>query len=215
MYNTVTEKDIIDCYNKSAHKYAETYYNELQYKHLDRILLSAFYAENNHKGLMLDLGCGPGQTTAFMHNLGKSDIIGIDISDGIIAKAKELNPQIEFRQGNILNLDYENDSIGSMIGFYSIVHFTLEHIRSAFREIHRVLQNEGEFLFSFHIGSETVHRNTFLEQEVNINFYFFQIEDILPIVLQEHFTVIDSLIREPYSEHEYPSKRAYVWVRKK
>jgi len=207
--------NIIDCYNKTAEEYAEKYFNELEYKHLDRILLRAFYEENTEKGLMLDLGCGPGQTTAFMHKLGQKNILGIDISDGIITKAKELSPSIEFRQGNILNLDSESNTIGSAIAFYSIVHFPLDNLHKVFKEINRVLQKGGDFLFSFHIGNETVHRDTFLEKDVNIDFYFFRTEDILDLLNQENYELIDCLIREPYTENEYPSKRAYVWVRKK
>jgi 2-polyprenyl-3-methyl-5-hydroxy-6-metoxy-1,4-benzoquinol methylase len=74
------QKNIIDCYNKTATNYAEKFIHELDNKHLDKILLKAFIAENNHKGKLIDLGCGPGQTTKFLFDNGHTNIIGTDLS---------------------------------------------------------------------------------------------------------------------------------------
>ena len=92
--NTVAS--VQDCYDKTAVEYANQFYNELDAKHLDKILLHAFATENCDKGRMLDLGCGPGQTTAALRKIGVEDIIGTDLSPVAIEKAKELNPLISF-----------------------------------------------------------------------------------------------------------------------
>ena len=57
------QTDIIDCYNKTAKNYADKFKDELAKKHFDRILLKSFAVENFDKGKLIDLGCGPGQTT--------------------------------------------------------------------------------------------------------------------------------------------------------
>ncbi len=36
------QKNIIECYNKTAENYAEKFLNELDQKHFDRMLLTAF-----------------------------------------------------------------------------------------------------------------------------------------------------------------------------
>jgi ubiquinone/menaquinone biosynthesis C-methylase UbiE len=205
-------KDIIDCYDKTAQAYADKFGDELSHKHLDRILLQSFAAENKSKGRLLDMGCGPGQTTQFLFECGVTDIIGTDISPNMIATAKQLFPSIAFETADMLALKYPDQSVGSAIAFYSIVHFEYEQLKIAFAETKRVLKPGGQFLFSFHIGDNTVHLDNFLEQPVNIDFYFFDVTKILELLSETGFEIIDCIQREPYKDFEYASKRAYIWA---
>jgi SAM-dependent methyltransferase len=207
------QKNIIECYNKTARNYAEKFIDELSHKHLDRILLTAFASENRYSGKLIDLGCGPGQTTKYLSDLGITDILGIDISPEMVNVAKNINPQLTFETADILNLQYPDGIFGSAIGFYSIVHFDYIQIKSAFNEIKRVLADDGQFLFSFHIGDNVVHLDEFLDQQVNIDFYFFEINKIVKLLTELGFEITDVIEREPYIDFEYPSKRAYIWAR--
>ena len=99
-------KNVIDCYDKTASNYAEKYMDELSGKHLDRILLKAFASENSHRGKMIDLGCGPGQTTKFLSECSVTDLLGLDISPQMVRVAKELNPQIEYDTADMLKMKY-------------------------------------------------------------------------------------------------------------
>jgi len=206
--------DIIDCYNKTAEKYADKFINELEQKHLDRILLNSFAIENSNNGRLVDLGCGPGQTTKYLFDCGLTNIIGVDISPAMIEIAKKINPTLKFETADILNLKYTDKTFGSAISFYSIVHFGYEQIKIAFKEINRILADDGQFLFSFHIGNNIVHLNDFLDQAVNIDFYFFELNKILDLLKETSFEIIDTIEREPYQNVEYPSKRAYIWAKK-
>ena len=205
--------DIIDCYNKTAEKYADKFINELEQKHLDRILLNSFAIENSNNGRLVDLGCGPGQTTKYLFDCGLTNLIGVDISPAMIDIAKKMNPTLKFETADILNLKYTDKTFGSAIAFYSIVHFDYEQIKTAFKEINRILADDGQFLVSFHIGNNIVHLNDFLDQAVNIDFYFFELNKILDLLKETSFEIIDTIEREPYQNVEYPSKRAYIWAK--
>lgn len=74
---------------------------------------------------------------------------------------------------------------------------------------------EAQFLFSFHTGNEVVHVDTFLEHPVSIDFQFFETEKITALLPEAGFETIDVIERAPYVDAEYPSKRAYIWLRKK
>ncbi|MEZ5047167.1 MAG: class I SAM-dependent methyltransferase [Chitinophagaceae bacterium] len=117
------QKNIIDCYNKTATEYAEKFINELCYKHLDCILLNSFATKNNNKGMLIDLGCGPGQTTKFIYECGLTQCIGTDLCEEMVLVAKKLNPQINFEMADMLKLHFKDNTFGSAIAFYSIVHF--------------------------------------------------------------------------------------------
>jgi ubiquinone/menaquinone biosynthesis C-methylase UbiE len=114
----------------------------------------------------------------------------------------------------MLNLKYPVKCFGSALAFYSIVHFDYDQIKAAFKEIRRVLKYKGQFLFSFHAGKETIHLDEFLDQKVNIDFYFFETSKITKLLTNAGFEIIDVIEREPYEDAEHPSKRAYVWVKR-
>jgi SAM-dependent methyltransferase len=114
----------------------------------------------------------------------------------------------------MLGLHYANESFDSAVALYSIVHFDYEQIEIAFREIRRVLKDNGSFLFSFHIGDKVLHLDDFLEHSVDIEFYFFDIEKIVALLSSAGFDIIDIIERNPYPGVEYPSQRAYIWAKK-
>ena len=113
------QKDIIHCYDKTARNYADKFIDELSHKHLDRIMLKSFALENLDRGKLIDLGCGPGQTTKYLSDCGLTDILGIDISSQMVAAAKNINSQLHFETADILDLNYPDKFFGSAIAFYS------------------------------------------------------------------------------------------------
>jgi len=209
------QKNIIECYDRTAKSYAEKFGDELSHKEFDRTLLKSFASVNRSKGRFIDLGCGPGQTTKFLADCGCKDILGVDLSPVMVKVAKEINPQLDFETADMLNLSYPGKTFGAALAFYSIVHFDDSQISLAFKEIKRVLVNNGHFLFSFHIGDNSVHRDEFLDQPVNIDFNFFQPARIIEILTAAGFDLVENLEREHYPEVEYPSKRAYIWAKNK
>jgi ubiquinone/menaquinone biosynthesis C-methylase UbiE len=130
---------IIDCYNKTADKYAEKFLTELNEKPLDRILLRAFADQNLKRGRLIDLGCGPGHTTRFIHDHGFVSVLGTDLASEMVRVAKANHPLITFEQADMLKLNYANASFGSAVAFYSIVNFDYEQIAKALNEISRIL----------------------------------------------------------------------------
>lgn len=208
------QKNILDTYEKTALKYAEAFINELSKKSIDRILLKDFADNNKYKGTMLDLGCGPGQTTRFLADNGVSNILGTDLSPKMIEVAKKYHPDLKFEVANMLSLPYKDNSFASAVTFYSIVHFTETELEEALKEIFRVLSSDAELLISFHIGKDTIHLDNFLEEKVNVNFYFFKTDFVLELLHKIGFEIIDAIERYPYVNAEYPSKRAYIRAKK-
>lgn len=210
----MSQQNILQAYNQASDNYAKALFDELARKPLDRMLLQQFASSNASKGRIIDLGCGPGQTTKFLTECGVTNILGTDLSPEMVAKAKQLSPAIQFEVADMLQLHYPDNSFAAAVAFYSIVHFTTGQLQTAFAEIHRVLTDKGQFLFSFHIGNEAVHRDEFFEVPVDITFYYFQPDDVVKQLQTAGFKTIDVIERYPYEGAEYPSKRAYIWVEK-
>ena len=120
-------KKISNVYDTVAKEYAETFSNEHEKKPKDQEILLRFSREIGDRGPVWDLGCGPGQTTKYLKNLGV-EISGLDLSEKILEQARAIHPEIQFRQGDILELEFDNDSIAGIVAFYTIVHFTEEQV---------------------------------------------------------------------------------------
>lgn len=210
-----SQQNIIKCYNDTANQYAAERIDELSIKHFDRLLLKEFASINKDKGLCADFGCGPGQTTKFLYDHGVKDIIGVDISSGMIDAARRLFPKIKFETGDLLKVSYKSSYFGSVLAFYSIVHFNYDQIKKAFGEINRVLKKEGHFLFSFHVGDKIEHFDKAGDIDVDVDLYFFQTDKIVELLQDTGFRIIDALERRPYEDVEYQSRRAYIWAEKK
>lgn len=203
-------------YDHTSHAYGEAFFHELEKKSLDRLLLRRFCEENMGKGTVLDLACGPGQTTQFLAQQRVDPLIGIDLSPGMIAEAKSRNhSKARFEVGDMMNLRFGPNEIAAAICFYGIVHFRLEELEQALHEIYRVLQAGGQFLFSFHVGAEQHEVDEFLGMKVEeMTFYFFETDRVLDLLKRVGFTLVEVLERRPYEGVEYPSKRAYITVEK-
>lgn len=205
---------IIKTYNATAESYAATRIDELSKKRLDSLLLEEFARLNKDLGICADFGCGPGQTTNFLFNAGVKDIIGIDISSGMVKAARRIFPHIKFEEGNLLALPYNSNHFASAVAFYAIVHFDYDQIAEAFREVNRVLKKGAHFLFSFHVGEETVHFDKANDIDVDIDLHFLQTDRILKLLRDSHFRILDTVERLPYPDAEYATKRGYVWTEK-
>ncbi|TWF40612.1 methyltransferase family protein [Chitinophaga polysaccharea] len=210
-----SQDKILHCYNLVAEDYAVERWDELSKKHVDRLLLTEFASSNKDAGLCADFGCGPGQTTRFLYDNGLKNIVGIDLAPAMINVARRLSPQIEFQTGDLLQIAYPAGHLGSVLAFYAIVHFTLDQVRDCFAEINRVLKTGGNFLFSFHVGEEIVHFDKAHDKEIDVDLCFFQTADILKLLSETGFTMIDAIERYPNENMEYATRRGYIWAEKK
>ena len=200
-------------YDTVAKEYAVAFFSEHEKKPKDQEILHRFSQEIGNRRPVWDFGCGPGQTTKYLNDLG-IEISGLDISEKSLEQARIIYPKIHFKKGNILELEFDDDSIAGVVAFYAIVHFTKEQVASAFQEILRVLQPGGLFLFTYHIGEETIHLDEYLGKKIDIEFMYFTTNFVLSCLNEIGFSKIEIIEREPYPEVEYESQRAYVFTKK-
>src|SRR4051812_5800030 len=76
---------------------------------------------------------------------------------GMIHHARMLNPGIDFRVSDMLDLDIPDDCLGGIAALYSVIHVPPDRLGDCFEGLHRVLRPSGYALISFHVGDETVH----------------------------------------------------------
>jgi SAM-dependent methyltransferase len=202
------------CYDAVAREYAERFADELWHKPLDRELLTRFADDVRGRGLVYDLGCGPGQTTVFLHKCGV-EVRGLDLSPELVREARERNPGVVFEQGDMLALPILDAALAGVTAFYAIVHFSKDDLQRAFTEMHRALQPGGRLLLAFHIGEGSIHVEEFLGRPVEVDFMFFTPTRIAADLIKAGFVVDKVVERDPYPDVEYPSRRAYLFAHRK
>jgi ubiquinone/menaquinone biosynthesis C-methylase UbiE len=200
-------------YDALAIEYAEAFSGEHKKEPKDQEILFRFSQEIGDRTPVWDLGCGPGHTSEYLKNLGV-EISGMDLSKKTLEQARKRHPEILFRKGNFLDLEFENDTIAGVVSFYSIVHFTEEQVGIAFREIFRALQPRGVFLFTYLIGENTIRLREFLGKKVDIDFMLFSTDFIFNCLTDSGFEKIEIIEREPYPEAGYKNRSTYVFATK-
>lgn len=202
-----------DSYSRVAEAYARRIFDELKDKPLDRQLLDGLAERTQGKGVVCDLGCGPGQVARYLQERGVQ-AMGLDAAAGMITLARQLNPAIPFAQGNMLALTVPDSAWAGIAAFYSLIHIHRADMPQVLAELKRVLQPGGLLLLSFHIGDETIHLDEWWEKPVNLDFYFFQPAKMADFLTQAGFVLEETIEREPYPDIEHQSRRCYILARK-
>ncbi len=204
--------EISESYDSAAKAYAEHLADELRHKPLDRHLLNRFAEGTRGRGLVADLGCGPGHVARYLHEQGVT-VLGLDLSPGMVEVAAGLHPGLDFRVGDMTRLDLPDASLAGVVSFYSIVHFEPSELGAVFQQMRRALAPGGLALVAFHIGDQVVHLDDLFGAPVSLDFRFHAPGTVVEELRMAHLPVIEHVEREPYKGVEYPSRRCYLLAR--
>ena len=97
---------------------------------------------------VLDLGCGYGWHCRYAAQMGASQILGIDSSEKMIAKAAADNSDVQIRYEvcSIEEYDYPDDFYDLVVS--NLVLHYLEDLDSVYQNVYRTLKSGGCFLFN-------------------------------------------------------------------
>jgi SAM-dependent methyltransferase len=200
-------------YDPVAEDYAREYCDEMSKKPFDRKMLDWLAEKVNALGTICDLGCGAGQVAGYLRSRGAT-VCGIDLSSEMVKQARRLNPEIDFKQGDMLALtNVAENSFGGIAAFYSIIHIPRPSLVDALREMKRVLRTGGKLLLTFHIGREDRHISEWWNKPVSLDFYFFETEEMKTCLTKAGFELEEVIEREPYPNIEVQTRRAYLFAR--
>lgn len=99
-------------------------------------------------GPVLDLGCGPGHWTAFLHALG-ADVTGVDIVPEFIAHARATHPGPKFQLGSMTEVDAAEHSVAGILAWYSTIHMPPPELKRALAVFRQLLTPSGVLVVGF------------------------------------------------------------------
>jgi ubiquinone/menaquinone biosynthesis C-methylase UbiE len=205
-------------YDAIARTYQAELSNELDGKPMDKAMLNGF-VELVGTGTIADVGCGPGHVTRLLAER-HADVVGVDLSPGMIDIAREQAPELAFEVGSMLKLPVADEAWAGAVALYSIIHLTADERAVAFGEFARTIRAGGWLLVSFHIDSpdfaagEVNHLTDWFGERVELDGFFFEPSDVARDAEAAGFTIMSTTIRRPLPGAEYPSRRCYLLARR-
>lgn len=94
---------------------------------------------------VLDVATGPGYVAAAAAVRG-ADVVGVDVAAEMVALARRLRPEIEFRQGDVEGLPFADGSFDAVLANFLILH--VGRPEQAAAELTRVLKPGGRLALS-------------------------------------------------------------------
>ncbi|WSQ06842.1 methyltransferase domain-containing protein [Streptomyces sp. NBC_01231] len=147
-----------EAYDAVAPAYAQLFRDALRDRPLNRAILSVFaeVVSASGDGQVADLGCGPGDVTAYLGELGLAPL-GVDVSPAMIKLAREAYPDLRFDVGSMAALDIADGALGGVLSRWSIIHTPPQELPVILAEFHRVLAPGGHLLVGFWAGDDPSH----------------------------------------------------------
>lgn len=91
---------------------------------------------------VLEVGCGNGKTLSALREMG-CEVVGMDFSEEAIKQCARLVPGIDVRQGDLLDMPFEDGSFDIVVMSHVLEHVLPEDMDRAVSEVGRVLVPGG------------------------------------------------------------------------
>lgn len=149
-------------------------------------------------GPVADLGCGPGQVTAYLATLGVS-AFGIDLSTNMIELARQAYPDLRFAVGSMTALDLGDDELGGILAYFSTHHTPPELLPTVFTEFHRTLAPGGWLMLGGYVGDGEHLRPTraYGGHPVSYESHLLPLDRLAQLLGEAGFVVTARLLQEP------------------
>jgi SAM-dependent methyltransferase len=170
---------------------------------MDQALLVAFVelVKRQTIDLVADVGCGPGRAAAFMAERGL-DVVGVDVSQAMLAAARSAHPFIRFEEGQLDALPFETGVLAGAVCWYSIIYTPLDRLAEAFGECARVLTPGGYLLLGFQAEDEPVSRTDAYGTLLPLTSYRHSVQAVAACLVDVGFKIYATVLRAPELDNE-------------
>jgi SAM-dependent methyltransferase len=117
-----------------------------------RAAVHALLARLPGSGLVVELGCGSGVSSQMLSDAGY-EVLGIDISEDMLAIARRQAPRATFRQGSLWQAELPAceavTAIGEVLNYTADERAGADALPAFFARVHDALRPGGLFMFDF------------------------------------------------------------------
>ncbi|MGI8458728.1 MAG: DUF480 domain-containing protein [Propionibacteriaceae bacterium] len=209
----VTRDDRVrQTYGAVAQAYAATFADELDGLPFERWLLQEIADEA--PGPAVEVGCGPGQVTAFLAALDV-EARGLDLSPEMVAEARRLHPDVRYDVGDLRRLLRPETASGwgAVLGWYSLIHLAGSELPAAVAGLARTLVPGGLLVLALHAGLEVRHLSSWFDLDVDLDVVLHDPAQVVATVRDAGLVDLEWYHRGPVVARGETSERLYVLAR--
>ena len=141
------------------------------------------------EGPVLDVGCGPGQWTSFLHGQG-IDVEGVDPVEAFVTDARARYPEARYRTGRAEDLGVPDGSLGGILAWFSLIHTDPRRLDEPLAEMARCVRPGGSLAVGFFVGPDGEPFDHAITTA-----YSWSVDGLSSRVEQAGFTVVDAHVR--------------------
>ena len=199
-------------YDAVAVDYATTFGDDLARLPLDRDMLDTALAAARGDGWILEAGCGPAPAARYLSDRAPQ-LLGVDLSNAMLAVAGARNPSLRRAQADIRRLPLRDGCCTLVIAYYSLQHVPRAELGSAMVELRRVLGDDGLLVMATHLGDGDVQTDEFLGHRIStVAGCLYHRQELIGLLTAAGFRLEDERQRGPLP-HEHDSPRIYLLAR--
>ena len=146
----MSSRDVQQAYSALAQQYIDLL-GSMDIVHRDDLRLIERHL-GHLTGPVLDLGCGPGHLTGYLHAAG-CEVTGIDLVPEFVAHARRTHLGVPFEVGSLTDVARADASVAGVLAWYSLIHLESGQLDSALVGVRRLLAPGGALVVGFFEGS--------------------------------------------------------------
>lgn len=190
-------KNSIHIFNKYAASYQEKYMDVGLYKNSLQLLLNNL----SEDAKVLDLACGPGNISAYLHqHKPKLQILGIDGAENMVNLARKNIPQGEFKVMDIREIDKIERDFDAVICSFCLPYLPEKEARELIQKAATILSQTGVIYLSTMEGDYSLSRyqKSSSGDDEGLFIYFYPSSQLKSFLKDAGFTVLsEEIITQP------------------
>ncbi len=197
-----------------AEPYAEAFGDEVRGLPFERWLLDRVAVEVD-EAPVVEVGCGPGQVTAWLAESGVS-AQGLDLSPAMVAVARERHPELTFEVGDLRQLMRPAGASGwgAVLAWYSLIYLAESEIPSAVGALARPLAPGGLLVVAMHAGAAVRHAESWFDVDVDLDVVLHDPEVVRAAFAAAGLVDVEWYLRGPMGSRSETTDRLYVLGRR-
>lgn len=141
-------------------------------------------------GSVLDLGCAAGRDSIWFASRGLKPT-GVDLSENLLAIARERAPDIDFLRQDIRKLDFPDDSFDGIWACAVLLHLSRSEALSVMKRCHFMLKPDGILTVMVKKGRGEADVAETLSSGVSRHFTYFETDELKTMMHRAGFSVTD------------------------
>lgn len=148
-------------------------------------------------GKILEVGCGTGFDARYMMSKG-FDVVGVDISTGMLGIAKKVCPKANFLQADIKTVEFDSKSFDGIFAAFSLIHLPKSDVPQVLEKFSTWIRPGGVIYIAVQSG-ESKERliPAFFQKKGKFFLNVFSKEEIIKLLNNTGFSVVSCYQREP------------------